>query len=153
MIVVPDAERLVVNYLREHAEVQPFVGDGIYTVFPAQRGSGELFVIVQRVGGVPRISIPLVFDNAELQFDCYGGPKATTQALAATVRAALSELSGQVRPEGVCSGVTHGALRWLPDETFNPPRPRYICDAVVTVKASASPSMQMPAVVAAGERK
>ncbi|HEY3020272.1 MAG TPA: hypothetical protein VGJ32_08770, partial [Solirubrobacteraceae bacterium] len=68
-----------------------------------------------------------------LQLDAYGGPKAAAHELAATARAELAALEGQVRPEGVVSAVRFGALRWLPDDTYDQPRPRYLLDVTVTV--------------------
>jgi len=132
LALLPDAERLVSAYLRSRPRMVALVGDRIYTAFPAKAGAGAL-LLVQRIGGEPPLSQPLVADEAELQLDAYGGPKATAHELAATARAELAALEGQVRPEGVVSAVRFGALRWLPDDTYDQPRPRYLLDVTLTL--------------------
>jgi hypothetical protein len=140
---LPDAERLVAAFLREDARITALIGvDRVYTAFPAKAGTSAL-LLVQRIGGIPPLSVPLVFDEAELQLDAYGGPKSAAHELAATARAVLTELEGAVRPEGVCSAVRFGALRYLPDETFSPPRPRYLFDATFTVRTPAVPGARL----------
>jgi Protein of unknown function (DUF3168) len=131
--LLPDVEQLVSAYLRSKPRITALVQDRVYTVFPAQAGSGPL-LLVQRIGGDPPFSQPLVLDVAQLQIDAYGGPKKTAHDLAATARAVLTELEGQVRPEGVVASVRFASLRFLPDETFNPHRPRYLFDVAVAVR-------------------
>jgi hypothetical protein len=132
LALIPDVERLVSAYLRGRPRMTALVGGRIYTAFPAKAGAGAL-LLIQRIGGEPPLSQPLVVDAAELQLDAYGGPKALAYQLAATARAELAALEGQVRPEGVVAAVRFGALRWQPDDTYDQPRPRYLLDATVTV--------------------
>jgi hypothetical protein len=139
LALLPDAERLVSAYLRERPRMQALVGDRIYTAFPAKAGPDAL-LLIQRIGGAPPLSQPLVIDAAELQLDAYGGAKATAHELAATARAELTALEGQVRPEGVVSAVRFGALRWLPDDTYDQPRPRYLLDVTLTVSVAKTPA-------------
>jgi Protein of unknown function (DUF3168) len=132
---LPDVTKIVSTYLRSRAEVAALVGNRVYSVFPAQLDPALTFALVQRVGGFPPLSRPLVIDLAGMQLDAYGGTQAAAHELVATCRAALAELEGE-QPDGtgnVC-GVVFGALRWLPDETFKPPKPRYVSDFEVTVK-------------------
>lgn len=129
--LLPDAEQVVTAYLRGVAAVTAIAAGRVYTVFPAQAGN-EPLVVVQRIGGTPPFSQPLVLDAAQLQLDVYGGPKKTAHDLAATIRSVLCALESQ--HVGV-AGVVFGAFRYLPDETFNPPRPRYLLDVTVTVRA------------------
>jgi hypothetical protein len=136
LALLPDAERLVSAFLRGHARIVALVGDRVYTAYPAKAGTTSL-LLVQRVGGDVPFSQPLVVEHAQLQFDAYGGPKAAAYELAATARAVLTELEGAVRPEGNVAGVRFGTVQWLPDETFSPPRPRYVFDTTMTMRASA----------------
>jgi len=136
--LLPDAERLTANFLRANARIAALVGDRVYTVFPAKAGAAPL-LLLQRVGGEPPLSIPLVVDAAQLQMDAYGGPKQAAWELAATARAVLTELEGAARPEGVVSAVRFGALRWVPDETYTTPRPRYVFDVTLTVRTTVVP--------------
>ena len=135
---LPDVERLVASFLRENARIAGLVSDRVYTVFPSQAGN-EPLLLVQRIGGEPPLSIPLVVDTALIQLDAYGGPKAAALELFATTRAVLTELEDVTRPEGVVSAVRFGALRWLPDETFSSPRPRYVGDVAITVRTTVAP--------------
>jgi hypothetical protein len=139
LALLPDAERLVSAYLRERPRMQALVGDRIYTAFPAKAGPAAM-LLIQRIGGEPPLSQPLVVDAAALQLDAYGGPKATAHELAATARAELTALEGQVRPEGVVSAVRFGALSWQPDETYDQPRPRYVIEVTVTVTVPRTPA-------------
>lgn len=132
-----DVERLVSSYLRAHAAVAGAVGDRVYTAWPAQT-SGEPLVLVQRIGGTPPLSHPLVVDEAQLQVDVYGGTKAAAWIVLAAVLAAFDELEGVVVPEGYVSAVRQGAIRWQPDETFDPWRPRYVADVTLTTRAQAA---------------
>ena len=134
-MILPDAERLASAFLRGHVGVSALVGDRVYTAYPANAGTAPL-VLVQRVGGAPPIARPLVLDRATLQLDAYGGTKAQAHELVATVLDALSELAG-VRPEGTVAGRELGPIRWQPDETFTPHRPRYVADVTLYVRPAA----------------
>ena len=139
LALVPDAERLVSAYLRSEPRMQALAGERIYTAFPAKAGA-EPMLLIQRVGGQPPFSYPFVVDAAELQLDAYGGPKVRAHELARTAQACLSALTGQVRPEGVVSAVELGVVSWQPDETYDPPRPRYLIDVTVTVTVAKQPA-------------
>jgi Protein of unknown function (DUF3168) len=136
LALLPDAERLVSSYLRSSSRIVALVGDRVYTAFPAQGGDAPL-LLVQRVGGTPPLSQPLVVDTAQLQIDAYGGRKVDAWTLAETTRAVLTELEGEVRPEGVVSAVRFLVLRYEPDATYPSPRPRYLLDVELTVRTPA----------------
>ena len=140
--LLPDVERLVANFLRESPRVSALVDERVYTVFPSKAGTDPL-LLVQRVGGAPPFSQPLIADAGQLQVDAYGGPKQVASELAATARATLTELEDAVRPEGVVSAVRFGALRWQPDETYSTPRPRFLFDVTLTVRAAVSPAERL----------
>lgn len=135
LYLLPDVSRLVSAYLRGVPEVVALVEQRVYTAFPKQLDKATPFVLVQRTGGLPVLARPLVVDTAVLQLDAYGGPQAQAHELVATCRAALAELQGeQPNASGNVCGVVVGALRYVPDETWTPPRPRYVSDLDVTVK-------------------
>jgi hypothetical protein len=127
--LLPDAEQLVSEFLRAHPRITALIGDRVYTVLPAKAGKTPL-LLVQRVGGEPPFSQPLVLDIAQLQMDAYGGAKKAANGLAATARAVLTEL--EAHPE--VASVRFHSFRWVPDETFSPPRPRYVFDVDVAVR-------------------
>jgi hypothetical protein len=135
LALLPDVERLVSSYLRARPDVTALVGDRVYTAFPAQASTDRPpAVLIRRTGGTPPFSIPLVVDEAEVQVDAYGGGKALAHEVVATVRVALAELEGAVRPEGVVAAVRFRALRYLPDEAFDPAWPRFIADVAITTR-------------------
>lgn len=132
---LPDVSRLVYRYLVSVPEVAALVGERVFTAFPKQIDDGLTFVLVTRIGGLPVLSLPLVVDLATIQLDVYGGPQVAANELAQVCRSALSEWQGE-QPNGtgnVC-GVVVGPMRYVPDETWKSPKPRYVCDFDVTVK-------------------
>lgn len=134
---LPDVTRLVSTYLRSVPEVAALIGNRVYSVFPKQLDPVLTFALVQRVGGFPPLSRPLVIDLAVMQLDTYAGTHAAAHELAATALAALAEWQGEQPDDtGNVCGVVVGAKRWQPDPTFKPPKPRYVCDFEVTVKPS-----------------
>lgn len=136
--LLPDVERLVSRYLRDSAPVDALVGQRVYTAWP-QTGTEDTkspLVLITRIGGDPPFSYPLVLDACDLQVDAYGGPKHQAHQLAATVRQSLAALVDRVTPDGVVHAVTFGALRYVPDESFSPARPRYVMDVSITTTAA-----------------
>lgn len=137
--LLPDVEGLTSSFLRELVELEPFVGDRVYTSTPNDVG-GEPFVLVQRIGGSPTYPHVPVLEPGELQVSVYGGPKRTAHDVVRRIERALSGFYGLVTfgtSSGVVSGCTIGALRYVPDESFEPPRPRYVLDVTVHVKPGA----------------
>lgn len=135
LVLLPDVERMVATVLRAADELAG-LDDRIYTVTPREVG-GLPFVLVRRVGGEPAVGYPLVLDAAAVQADCYGGTKQQAGVWARTVQHVLSELAGTFDDgmfTGHVTGVRLGALRYLPDEAFEPARPRYVLDVDVFVK-------------------
>jgi hypothetical protein len=124
--VLPDAERELVEFLRAQPELAADA-DRIYTAFPAQAGADSL-IIVRRFGGEPKVGRPLVLDEATCQLDIYGGGKGAAYSLAALVRALLADRNHQV---------VLGPFRYVPDETFSPPRPRYLVDVTYYLRPDA----------------
>jgi hypothetical protein len=132
---LPDVAFLIQQYLRTVPEVAAIAGGRIYTAFPRQLSKTLPFVLVQRIGGIPPVPRPLVVDLAALQLDAYGGRQADAHLLAATCLSALAELEGeQPNDTGNVCGVVVLTKREQDDETYKPPRPRFVCDLEVTVK-------------------
>lgn len=125
-----DAERLVSAYLRDQTTVTAVVGDRVYTDLPA-RATFPL-VRLTLTGGAPVYSRPLFLDEAYIQIDCYGGPKVQARLIVDTVRGLLASPEFQgVHPLGVVTSVRFGDLRYLPDDAYEPPKPRYIAEASI----------------------
>lgn len=150
-----DVARAVALALRASVELDG-LADRIYTATPANVG-GDPFVLVRRVGGDPVLPRPAVLDAAELQVDCYGGSLRDSSRWARRVAAVLELLEGELVDDGewqaVVAGVRPGPLRELPDEVFEPSRPRHVLDFTVFARrAGAVPpgSSRTPAAVTAG---
>ena len=129
-IVGADAEALVSAHLRAASSVTALVGDRVYTAIP-KRAEYPL-VRLWRIGGGPTASPP-VLDAARIQVDVYGGSKAQARELAATVLGELeANLVGvQAGGESTVTATRAGTLRFQPDTTYDPPKPRYIVDVQV----------------------
>lgn len=129
-----DVEALVSAYLRAQSELTALVGQRVYTALPKD----VTFPCVRlvRIGGAPVMSRPLYVDAARLQVDVFGGSKATAFDTIDVVREELAKMVDEdpVQPEGVVCGVKFGPLAYLPDESYEPAKPRYTQDVVVTVR-------------------
>lgn len=135
-----DVEALVSQYLRSQSEVTAYVAQRVYTALP----ESKTFPLVRltRVGGVPPMSRPLHMDTAHLQVDVFGGSKATALDTIDAVREELAKIVDEaaVQPLGVVCGVRFGPLAYLPDDTFEPAKPRYVLDVFVTVRPAPLPT-------------
>lgn len=143
--LLPNVERAVSLLLRAHPDFAGLVGDDeygvrVFTAVPREVGA-EPFLIVRRFGGAPTLPRPLVHETASLQLDAFGGRMVDAERWARTAAAVLADLAGPLDDgtrTGWVTGVNVGALRNLPDETFEPARPRYVLDVDVFVKRARS---------------
>lgn len=132
-----DAERLTSAYLRADPDMAAIVGDRIYTELPSR----AVFPLVKitLIGGEPVYSHPLFLDEAFIQFDCYGGPKVQARLIVDTLRDLLASGEFQsVHDMGVVTSVRFGSLHYLPDDSFEPPKPRFICEASIYTRPRAT---------------
>lgn len=137
VVLVPDVEQLVSGFLRDQPEVADLVADRVYTEIPTLKANTAEWrwplMRVTRFGGRPAFT-PLHLDAAEMQFDCFGGPKRTAWVIAETCRYLLDRRLPGGHDEGVVTGVDIGRLSWAPDGTFTPAKPRYLFTATVYVR-------------------
>jgi len=145
LALLPDVERLVVGYLLaadlsaetvdgEAVDVRGLVADRIYSVRPNQ--ADYPCVTVHRWGGGPQLRGPGLRDRDEamVQIDCWGGTKNEAWAiLDACVSALVDGLVGE-HPGGVVSRVAPASFWDLPDVSFEPPKPRWVCDVMVATR-------------------
>lgn len=130
-----DVGRLVIAYLLTITEVTAIVSNRIGNVLYA--GSGPAVQVNDITGDE---LVPRHLDAAHLQVDAWGGNRAQSLDLARTVRAALLEMPAATVTAlhtvpvpswatGVATDVaTLTRPRWLPDDSVNPPRPRFSGD-------------------------
>jgi hypothetical protein len=131
LILMPDVERLLSAWLREQIELTDLTDDRIYTSVPSRPEFPLLRVY--RLGGIPLLDQPLWIDDAFMQFDAWGGPKATAWEIAETTRALLASRFVGVHPEGIVANVKLGELRYEPDAEYTPAKPRYLFTATIRV--------------------
>lgn len=129
--LLPDIERILSTYLRSRSEVTALVSTRVYTEIPKD----PTFPLVRltRVGGSPVTSTPLWVDEPLVQFDVWGGPKVLAREIAETIRSVLAEARLTAHADASIDDVTFGAFQWLPDDTYEPAKPRYSFDALITV--------------------
>lgn len=131
--LLPSTESLVASYLRASADVTALIGTRIGTELYA--GSGAA-VWLSLVTGSETVRNHLI--SAVVDVRSYGGSKADADLLARTVHAVMHDMPG-VHAGGIVTGVdTLTIPAWLPDEGFEPARPRYL--ATYSVTAHALPS-------------
>jgi hypothetical protein len=151
--LLADVERIVSDALRADPDVVALVEQRVFTTWPhAQPNEAKkALVIVTRIGGGPAFPRPLALDAADLQLDAYGGRKHASWKLAATVCDALVKLVDTVHEHGVVHGVEITAMRYVPDPSFSPPRPRYVIDVSITTSPHRTSSVLTRSLVASGK--
>lgn len=129
--MIPSAEQVVGDYLREHAGVAAL---GARIVGTTPRDTDQPWVRITLLGD------PSVDDPADhlvagyLQLDCYAGRdggQAEADMLRRTVRAALGDIATASHVDAVVTGATVGGTLRLPDQDFEPARERYVVSATV----------------------
>lgn len=141
--LIPDAEKLLWEFLRDQAEVTDLVApERIVSAAPGDMATP--FVIMRRVSsravGGER---PAVAEDVRIDFHCYGGAKSYAYEIADTIRSAIHERAIGQHERGVVAKAARGSMLYLPDSDITGegggPRPRYLLEQRVTVKPPASP--------------
>jgi len=135
LLVLPDAERLAVEFFRAQPEVVDLIGDRVYTALPAKPTWPS--VRVSRWGGWALINRPLVLDEAWCQIDTWGGSKAEASWLARLMRQLADE---RLVPSagGLVSGTRAGMLHDAPDAAYQPARPHWRFDLALYLRPGAA---------------
>lgn len=127
--VLPDAEKLVIDWALATDEVNDLVNGRIYSALPENPTWPAIRIV--RFGGPVGESLRWL-DTASMQVDVWGGPKATARLVCDTFLAyASAQLVGQ-HALGVVTAVRTAGPRWEPDASYTPARPRYIGEMAVT---------------------
>jgi hypothetical protein len=134
-ILMPDAEKLVVNALLDQAELAAF-GGRIYTVAPKRRTFP--LARVARFGGEPRwAGHPYWVDEPSFQVDVWAqSGQIEAYTLAEQMRACVAQRLVGVWPEGVVVAVKVTGLVQSTDTDFDPPKPRYRFTATMAMHPS-----------------
>lgn len=136
LLIPGDPERIISDFLRSQAEVQAAVGDRVYTVMP--RDKEFPLITLSRWSGFAPHAEPIAVDMADVQFSVYGDRKKQAQDIAQLVRAILAQrLPAGDSTEGWVTSSQTNDVRYLPDDTVDPPKPRYLFSARLTVRSAA----------------
>ncbi len=129
-----DCEALVSAWLRDNDDVTALIDDHVYTQSPRNSAAKMPYARVTRIGGGgPVIQHPLWLDTARLQVDVFGGAKVFCLQIAETIRAACAQDLPGVHTLGVVTNVDlRDSPAYQPDDTFDPPTPRYRFDMSIT---------------------
>lgn len=128
--VIPDPEALEVAYLKAHASITPLVGTRIATELPPNPVFP--FLTVGLAAGVEKD--PGHLDEVYLDLSAWAVTKAEANLLIRTARAVHLDADLVSHTRGVVSNPrTVMPPRWLPDESVNPPKPRYVTTVALTI--------------------
>jgi hypothetical protein len=136
LIMLPDAERVLVDFLRAQPELIELIDARIFTALPGEPTWPSVRVV--RWGGWAAIYDPLVLDEAWCQVDTWADRKALASDVARLMRAVIS---ARVKREcDVVSGFRFGMMIDSPDTTFVPAKPHIRFDMSLMLRPSAAPT-------------
>jgi hypothetical protein len=126
--VLPDIERLVIDWALATDALTDLVDDRIYSTVP----NSPVFPLIRvmRWGGVPPQQLHWL-DQASMQIDVWGGRKAEASEVARTVAAYIAHELPGAHALGVVTATQVGGPRWEPDASYTPAKPRYVVEASV----------------------
>lgn len=132
LVVMPNWEALVVEFFQAQPELDPLVGDRIYTAIP--KGATYPLVRVTQITDEKITSEPLWIANVSIQVEAYGGTKATASAIA---RLCEGLLAARIRGthtsrDAVVNGFTGGGMQDIPDDEYEPAKPRFLFSCTIT---------------------
>lgn len=133
LTLLPDIEQLMSSFLGDQSEIVALVGDRVYTAVP--KAPVWPLLLVRRIGGVPIVGNPLRVDQPIVQLDAYGGTKKQARDLCETARAAIQQRVQGTHATGVVASFRFGNMNWLPDQFYEPAKPRYVADVTLTVRS------------------
>ncbi|MEV3992051.1 hypothetical protein AB0J57_24370 [Streptomyces sp. NPDC049837] len=128
-LAFPDAERLVVDHLKNRAELAGVVVDNRP---PAGFDGTQKAVLVSRVGGAWVDDLHL--DQPLIDLEVFGPDKTAAHTVALTARAALLDATGTVYGGAAVTEVAEAdGPRWLPD--YNRPNGnRYLSTVRLSIR-------------------
>lgn len=134
--MIPDAEKLVSNYLRNHFDVAALAARVVGKT-PATTTTAWVRV-TQLAANADLDSRADHLVNFMVQLDCYAGStggQPEANLLARTVREALHEMPDETFVDAVVSSARFVGMLRLPDQDFEPARERVVLTAQVYAHA------------------
>lgn len=138
LVILPNMEALLSQFLRDQPEIVDLVDDRVYTALP----EGVTFpaVRVTQITDRKITTRPLWVAAFVMQVEAFGGSKAQAWTLAATCEGLMAARLVGVHAGGVVAGVDPGGLEDLPDDEYEPARPRFLFTSTVTARPVATVS-------------
>lgn len=136
----PNMEALVSAFLRNQPEVADLVEDRVFTALPKPSPGVTIYpcVRVTQLLDVPA-GAPLWAVAFSVQVEAFGGSKGEAWRIASTCRAAIdSRIVGTHDGLGVVNGSDPGSLIDLPDEDFEPAKPRWLFTSTIYARPLAT---------------
>lgn len=134
LILQPNMEKIVSGWLRTVPELEDLVDDRVYTATPAKPDFPLIRVL--QIIDIKVTRQPLWIVAYQIQVEAFGGGKAMALLVATTAAAALDQrLAGVIEVDSeaaVVTGVDVGGLMDLPDEDYEPARPRFLFTSTIT---------------------
>lgn len=130
LILLPNMEAVLSSFLRDQPEIVDLVGDRVYTAIPKNAGAAPLLRITM-IGEEKVTSRPLWIVRSAMQFDAYGGTKAQALELARTAEGLIHARAIGEQDGAVIVGVNGGVMVDLPDEEYEPARPRFLFTSTI----------------------
>lgn len=131
LVILPNMEAVLSQLLRDQPEIEDLAGDRVYTAIPVGAGGDPLLRVTQ-IGDEKLSTRPLWIVRTTLQVEAYGGSKAQASTLARTAEGVLALRGPGVHPPAVIVGVDLGAMLNLPDDEYEPARPRFLFSVTIT---------------------
>ena len=129
LFIPPNMEALVSAFLRDQAEMTDLVDDRVVTAIG--KDATYPLVRVTQLLDTPA-GAPLYAVGFEIQVEAFGGSKGEAWRIASTARALIdARLLGEYPGLGVVNGSTPGALLDLPDEDYQPAKPRWLFTSTI----------------------
>lgn len=131
--LLPSTEVLLVEYLRSDPDITSIANTRIGTELYAGK---EPSIWLSYVTGEERVRNHLIAPVVDIR--SYGGTKAEAELLSRIAHRSMHALPG-THAKGVVNGVNTLTLPfWLPDDGFDPVRPRYIGSYQITLHPTLS---------------
>lgn len=137
LVILPNMEAVLSEFYRDQPEIEDLIGDRVYTAIPKGAGAAPL-IRVTLIGDEKVTSRPLWIFRAQMQTEAYGGTKAQAHELARLAEGTLHARAIGVLPGAVIVGVDGGQMIDLPDEEYEPARPRFLFTSTITARPLAT---------------
>lgn len=131
LVILPNMEAVVSQFYRDQPEIQDLIGDRVWTAIPKGAG-GDPMIRVTLLGDEKVTSRPLWIARFQIQTDAWGGSKAQAHELARLAEGLLHARAIGVQDTAVIVGVDGGPMIDLPDESYEPARPRFLFTSTIT---------------------